>query len=219
MSDLELLPIKIAENQQPFIALVDRILEAKRENPAADTSALEAEIDRMVYDLYGLTPAEVDVVEGRTPPAERPNENNRGKKFDFFISHASEDKQDIVRPLAEALKAAGCRVWYDESELKLGDSLRRKIDHGLANSRYGIVVISRNFMKKNWPDYELNGMVAREIDGVKVILPLWHGVTKKEVAAYSSSLADKLALDTSEVGIPEIVGKLKELLAEPVPEE
>ena len=115
MSDLELLPIKIAENQQPFIALVDRILEAKRENPAADTSALEAEIDRMVYDLYGLTPAEVDVVEGRTPPAERPDENNRGKKFDFFISHASEDKQAIVHPLAEALKAAGCRVWYDES--------------------------------------------------------------------------------------------------------
>lgn len=215
----EALPIKNKVDQQPFIALVDRILEAKRENPAADTSALEAEIDRMVYDLYGLTPAEVDVVEGRTPPAERPNENNRGKKYDFFISHASEDKQAIVRPLAEALKAAGCRVWYDESELKLGDSLRRKIDHGLANSRYGIVVISRNFMKKNWPDYELNGMVAREIDGVKVILPLWHGVTKKEVAAYSSSLADKLALDTSEVGIPEIVGKLKELLAEPVPEE
>lgn len=89
----------------------------------------------------------------------------------------------------------------------------------MANSRYGIVVISRNFMKKNWPDYELNGMVAREIDGVKVILPLWHGVTKEEVAAYSPSLADKLALDTSEVGIPEIVGKLKELLAEPVPEE
>ena len=54
---------------------------------------------------------------------------------------------------------------------------------------------------------------------MKVILPLWHGVTKKEVAAYSPSLADKLALDTSEVGIPEIVGKLKELLAEPVPEE
>lgn len=220
-SQLKFIPIRLAgvRTQQPFIALVDRILEAKRENPAADTSALEAEVDRMVYDLYGLTPAEVDVVEGRTPPAERPNENNRGKKFDFFISHASEDKQDIVRPLAEALKAAGCRVWYDESELKLGDSLRRKIDHGLANSRYGIVVISRNFMKKNWPDYELNGMVAREIDGVKVVLPLWHGVTKKEVAAYSPSLADKLALDTSEVGIPEIVGKLKELLAEPVPEE
>ena len=81
------------------------------------------------------------------------------------------------------------------------------------------MVISRNFMKKNWPDYELNGMVAREIDGVKVILPLWHGVTKEEVAAYSPSLADKLALDTSEVGIPEIVGKWKELLPEPVPEE
>ena len=50
-------------------------------------------------------------------------------EFDIFISHASEDKDDLVRPLAEQLRPRGLRVWFDETELKLGDSLRRSIDY------------------------------------------------------------------------------------------
>lgn len=74
------------------------------------------------------------------------------------------------------------------------------------------MVISRNFMTKNWLEYELNGMMAREIDGVKVILPLWHGVSKSEVMAFSPMLADKLALDTSKCDMAEIICHLKKLL-------
>ena len=66
----------------------------------------------------------------------------------MFISHASEDKDSVVRPLALALKNKGINVWYDEFELKIGDSLRRKIDQGLSKSKFGIVVISRSFIKK-----------------------------------------------------------------------
>ena len=51
--------------QRPFIRLVDRILQAKTADPSADTRAKEAEIDRLVYALYGLTEAEVAAVEGR----------------------------------------------------------------------------------------------------------------------------------------------------------
>ncbi|MBG6188208.1 TIR domain-containing protein [Flavobacterium sp. CAN_S2] len=69
------------------------------------------------------------------------------KKYDFFISHASEDKDDIVRSLADSLKENGFEVWYDEFELKIGDSLRKKIDSGLINSRFGIVIISPSFVK------------------------------------------------------------------------
>ena len=47
----------------------------------------------------------------------------------LFISHASEEKADFVRPLAHALKKQGLRVWYDEFSLKPGDSLRRSIDN------------------------------------------------------------------------------------------
>jgi hypothetical protein len=134
------------------------------------------------------------------------------KKFDFFISHASEDKDEIVRPLAEAIEKAGFQVWYDEFSLKWGDSLRKKIDEGLVNSKYGIVIFSSNFFAKKWPEYELNGLVTREMEGHKVILPIWHKVTKDEVISYSPSLADKLALNTSSLSIDEIVEQLKKLI-------
>ncbi len=57
------------------------------------------------------------------------------KQWDVFISHASEDKKAVVLPLADALKKAGIKVWLDQQELRIGDSLREKIDEGLAKSR------------------------------------------------------------------------------------
>jgi len=133
------------------------------------------------------------------------------KEYDFFISHASEDKEEIVRDLADALKENGFEVWYDEFELKIGDSLRKKIDNGLSKSRFGIVIISPSFVKKNWTEYELNGMVAREMNGHKVILPIWHKISKDEVLKFSPTLADKMALNTSIHTIQDIVNSLKEL--------
>jgi hypothetical protein len=135
------------------------------------------------------------------------------KQCDFFISHATEDKDEIVRPLAEAIEKAGFKVWYDEFSLNWGDSLRQKIDEGLSNSKYGIVIFSNWFFKKkSWTEYELNGLVNKEMDGHKVILPIWHKVTKDEVKSYSLSLADKMALNTSIHSIDDIVEELKKLI-------
>lgn len=133
-------------------------------------------------------------------------------EFDVFISHASEDKDDFVRPLAAELSGRGIRVWYDESTLKVGDSLRRKIDQGLARSRYGVVVLSSAFFVKNWPQYELDGMVAREMDGHKVILPIWHKTSKSEVIRFSPTLADKVAINSSLSSIEEIADQLMEVI-------
>ena len=129
-------------------------------------------------------------------------------KYDLFISHASEDKDDFVRLLAEVLKSLDVRVWYDEFTLELGDSLRESIDRGLVNSKYGAVVLSPYFFAKNWPQYELNGMVAREMNGEKVILPIWHNVTKDEVLEFSPTLADKVALNSSTESIDAIATRL-----------
>ena len=131
---------------------------------------------------------------------------------DAFICHASEDKEDLVRPLAEKLQEAGFSIWYDEFQLKVGDSLRRSIDKGLANSRFGIVVLSTNFFAKNWPQYELDGLVTKEMSRGKVILPLWHKVSKNEVMQYSLSLADRFALNTAMYTIDQLVKKLAEVL-------
>lgn len=68
--------------------------------------------------------------------------------YHAFISHASEDKDDIVRPLSEKLQDQGFDIWYDEFELQVGDSLRRNIDKGLRHSKFGIVILSQNFFEK-----------------------------------------------------------------------
>ncbi len=119
-----------------------------------------------------------------------------GKKWDVFISHASEDKDSFVRPLAVSLKQLGAEVWFDEFSLRPGDSLSRSIDWGLANSRFGIVVVSSDFIGKAWPERELSGLVSREIDQSRVIIPVWHGVTRKQVLEFSPTLADRLAVRT-----------------------
>jgi len=115
------------------------------------------------------------------------------REYDVFISHASEDKDEVVRDLATALQEEGLKVWYDEFELRIGDSLRRKIDMGLARSRFGVVVLSPYFLSKGWTNYELDGIITRAVTGEQIILPIWHNITKKEVIEYSPSLADKLA--------------------------
>ena len=136
------------------------------------------------------------------------------KLYDVFISHASEDKDEVVRPLAHALKSHGLRVWYDEFELKIGDSLRRKIDKGLATSKFGIVVLSKNFIKKGWTNYELDGIITKAVSGEQVVLPIWHNITKKDVLDFSPSLADKLARNTSSYTVEEIAIEISDLINE-----
>lgn len=113
--------------------------------------------------------------------------------WDIFVSYASEERNNVVHPLAEALIKDGLRVWYDQFELKIGDSLRKKLDEGLARSTYGIVVLSPSFFSKHFPNLELDGLAQREVDGKKVILPIWYNVTDKDVRNYSPTLADRIA--------------------------
>jgi hypothetical protein len=134
--------------------------------------------------------------------------NDSRKQWDVFISHASEDKDSFVRPLADALGNLGISVWYDEYSLRLGDSLSRSIDKGLAESEFGLVVISPDFIAKPWPEYELRGLVAREIREGRVILPIWYRVTRDQILAFSPPLADKVALDTSRLAAEDVAIKL-----------
>jgi hypothetical protein len=128
--------------------------------------------------------------------------------WDVFISHASEDKDAVTRPLAEELRSRGVKVWLDEAELRIGDSLRRKVDAGLARSRFGVVILSRAFFAKGWPQYELDGIVSRSVSGEQTLLPLWHEISKDEVQRHSPSLVDKIARSTSQFTIAEIADEI-----------
>ena len=140
------------------------------------------------------------------------NKATECKRNDVFISHASEDKESFVKLLADELIKQGVSVWYDEYSLRIGDSLRKSIDKGLSDSRFGLIVLSKSFFEKNWTQYELNGLVAKEMQGEKVILPIWHNITKDEVLEYSPTLVDKVALNTTMFSVKEIAEKITDAI-------
>lgn len=163
--------------------------------------------DELIYDTNGdnwctITEKGKNVLISNGKIQSNDDVIDKGEKvtltYDVFICHASEDKNEVANPLAEHLRESGLNVWYDEFSLKLGDGLRQKIEQGLANSKYGVVILSSNFFKKNWPQKELDGLFAKEIEGDKVILPIWHNITREEILKHSPIIADRVAAKTSE---------------------
>ena len=118
--------------------------------------------------------------------------------YDYFVSYASEDRERIVRPLASLLTTIGLSVWYDQFELRLGDSLLGRIQEGIAASRYGIVVISPSFLQKKWPRAEIAGLFATEEVGSLRILPVWHGLSAREISKQVPILADRVGISSDE---------------------
>lgn len=181
-----------------------------------DMAGLRGTVRSSIRQLPGALPAAQEAPLASVPslvrdPMAAPESDDR--EFDVFISHASDDKDEIVRPLARALQSSGLVVWYDEFELKIGDSLRKKIDHGLGRSRFGVVVFSKAFLSKGWTNYELDGIVTKSVSGDQVLLPIWHNITKQEIVDFSPSLADKVARSTSTHTVEEIAQEIADLIS------
>jgi len=144
------------------------------------------------------------------------SQKSKGKDaYDAFICHASEDKDELVRPLVGKLEDKGFEIWYDEFEITIGDSIRRSIDKGLTQSRFGIVVLSEAFFEKDWPQAELDALVAQEqaIEEDKVILPIWHNVEKDDVQEFSPILASKLAISSESMSINKLTSNLEQVFS------
>jgi hypothetical protein len=135
-------------------------------------------------------------------------------QVDAFVSYASEDKA-FVKDLAARLRSAGIKLWVDEAELTVGDTLRGKIDEGLKSCQYGIVVLSESFFQKPWPQSELDALVGiQNVSGRKVILPVWLDVTFEQVCSHSPILAGRMAARSSD-GFEKVVADLLRVLTTP----
>lgn len=135
-------------------------------------------------------------------------------EYDVFVSHAWEDKESFADEFVEELRKLDLRVWYDTSQIKWGDSMRAKIDDGLKKSRFGVVILSPDYIKegKYWTKAELDGLFQLESINGKMLLPVWHNLTKKEVMAYSPIIAGKLAMNTASMTPTEIAEEFAKLL-------
>jgi hypothetical protein len=182
---------------------------------AVDMQGLSGSTNASVRKLPGMLPEIREAPLSSVPSLVRepyPRVEAGTDAYDVFISHASEDKETIVRSLVGELFNQNLKVWYDEFTLRIGDSLRQKIDKGLARSRVGLVVLSPSFVAKGWTNYELDGIVTRAISGEQLLLPIWHNITKQEVIDFSPSLADKVARSTATHTVQEIAAEIAELI-------
>ena len=229
------------EGKSPFTRrqLIDCVHE---KHPERKESALHPMIQGMTVNARGGAPGGIDknvlyrvsrgqyvlydpkehgqITKGETikPSVAYKNGEREKMDWDVFISHAWEDKESFARPLAEALEAKRLRVWFDEFTLHVGDRLRRSIDHGLANSRYGVVILSPHFFRKEWPQKELDGLVTREAAGEKVVLPVWHNISAEQIKGYSPTLADRVAV-SSDRGLEHVVSELLRVIRPRLPLE
>ena len=137
-------------------------------------------------------------------PAASP-EAAREPAKDVFLSHASEDKDEIARPLKEALESRGISVWFDEIQIQVGQSIRQRIEHGIANCRFGVVVVSPHFFAKQWTNAKLDALFSKKMDsGESTVLPVWHHVSKDEVMHQSPLLSGILALNSATMTVDEM---------------
>jgi hypothetical protein len=177
---------------------------AVRVLPGALPPARPAGVGSALGQIRQAADQYADVVEEAAAPDAKP--------YDVFICHAHDDKDEVVRPLAHSLREQNLAVWYDEFELRIGANLRRKIDEGLVRTRFGVVVLSPAFFRQGWKQYELDGLVTKEVaGGEQIILPVWHNVSQTDVMGYSPSLAGKVARSTSEFTVDQIAVEIAEV--------
>src|SRR5262249_27016104 len=176
-----------------------------------DTAALRAKRDLEI----ALQPIELRARLGSIAKGDLPSVTTGNRDVDAFISHASEDKAMVARPLADELTARGFIVWLDEYEIKIGDSIYNSIDDGLRRARFGVVILSHSFFAKNWTRRELGALAALgDAEGTNKILPIWHNLEHSDVAGRSPLLADLLAVRSSE-GIATVADRIATALGTP----
>ncbi len=179
-----------------------------RRDLAAANDRLRRDYEARVGNLEAQLVAQIEAQASGTAPFEVTAAEGEQQPYDFFISHAWADKADFVDGFVKKAEAAGLRVWYDRFALQWGHPIRQKIDEGLRNSYFGVVVLSPNFFERPWPNYELDGILQRDLSGNGRLLPIWHRLTQDDVEKHAPSLAGRLALSTASSTTDAIVQEL-----------
>lgn len=135
-------------------------------------------------------------------------------QYDVFLSHASEDKDEVARPLALLLQSRGLRVWYDEFEFRIGDNIIAKLNKGINSSQFGILILSKSFvdMAKQWTKYELDTLESLYVTEDRVMFPVLHNISVREIREFRASLANIFGRNTAAYTVEEIADEIHEVI-------
>jgi hypothetical protein len=128
--------------------------------------------------------------------------------FDVFLAYAWQDSSQFAQDLANALQAHNLRVWLDQEQVQMGDDLFQKIDEGMDQSRYGLVILSPHFFNSAWSSRELDALIKRESKGSPSILPIWYGVSEEDVIQHVPALASRIAIRATEEDVEEMASAI-----------
>lgn len=131
--------------------------------------------------------------------------------WDVFLSHASEDKDEVALPLYHALKIRGVKVWMDSQEVKLGDKISQKINEALRLSKSGVVILSEDYFRKGYPQKELQALLAKETPKGGYIMPVLHRIEQEDLALQVPLIADNFSVST-DIGIQGVAEKIIDAL-------
>lgn len=132
--------------------------------------------------------------------------------FDVFVSYASEDRETIARPLVEALRAHGFSVWFDDYTIGAGDNLEQAITAGVRNARYGVIIISRSYLEKDWPRREMLTLWMHETRVERtVVLPVLHGLSSEEVVAFDHAF-DNRSMPSTDRGLDYVIDRISTVI-------
>lgn len=126
------------------------------------------------------------------------------RQHDVFLSHAGPDRETAEYLFGE-MTARELDVWFDGAELRLGESLTRQIDCGIAASRVGVILVTQTLLTgRYWTEREMGALISFR----RRLIPVLDGVTFEELSAYSPLLADLIGLSTEHYGFDDIAGQI-----------
>jgi hypothetical protein len=136
---------------------------------------------------------------------------DQNNKKTLFICHDHKDK-DVAEELYFELQKRFISTWFDKYSLKLGDSLIHKMNEGLNNCDYGLVLLSKNMLSnEKWADYELTSLINKQVQNrSKLILPVWLGITPDDLSKHSW-LGNLNAADLND-GVESVCDKIETVL-------
>lgn len=196
----------------------DAYLRLQKEQEAEQKKS-QREQQRMIKDMQRLYEDRIADLERQALPtiSNLPIEESESiPEYDVFVSHAWEDKESFADEFVLELKKLGVNVWYDTSQIRWGDSMRQRIDDGLKKSKFGVVILSPSYIAegKYWTKAELDGLFQLESVKGKMLLPIWHNLTKKQVMEFSPIIANKKAMTSASMTAQEIAEELVRLLSD-----
>lgn len=212
-------------NTHVILGATDHSAQLVRTTYMVTVSSLKSKVDqifrelpayRRPWQIAALTPQSA-LAAASTPVSAVPTPGEAPQPdylWDFFVSHASEDKAAFVDALVSDLKLVGLRVWYDSSEMLGGGSLPGGIDAGLRGSRFWVVVASPSYFAKSWPRGELDAMLNNVLsNGSSRVLPVLLGMKNSEIGQHSALLASRKAVADAADGTAKVVVALLALLS------